>query len=361
MAQRINVTKTHLPSLDKYQEMVAELWKTGQLTNYGQYCEELENKLRDRLGVKHLKLVSNGTIAIQLAIKALELKGEIITTPFSYVATVSSIVWEGCKPVFVDISENDFCVDTDKIEAAITPQTTAILATHVYGTPCDVARIKEIASKHNLKVIYDAAHAFDIEMDGESLLKHGDISTLSFHATKVFHTGEGGAVVTNDDEIAHKLAYLGNFGHNGQEDFYGIGVNAKISELHSAMGLCVLPQMDTIVENRKKAVLEYDSKLNNLENLKILQVRPDVKHNYSYYPVVFNDEATLLAVQTALNKESIFPRRYFYPSLNRLPYVQYAEMPVAESISERILCLPLSSETSSDNTNRIASVILENL
>jgi dTDP-4-amino-4,6-dideoxygalactose transaminase len=361
MAQRINVTKTHLPSLDKYQEMVAELWETGQLTNYGQYCKELENKLRNRLGVKHLKLVSNGTIAIQLAIKALDLKGEIITTPFSYVATVSSIVWEGCKPVFVDISENDFCIDAEKIEAAITPNTTAILATHVYGMPCDVARIKEIASKHNLKVIYDAAHAFGIELDGSSLLKHGDISTLSFHATKVFHTGEGGAVITNDDEIAHKLSYLGNFGHDGHEDFYGIGVNAKISELHSAMGLCILPQMDTIVQNRKRAVLEYDTKLSSLKHLKILQISSRIEHNYSYYPVVFKDEATLLAVQTALNSESIFPRRYFYPSLNKLPYVEYTSMPLAESISERILCLPLSSETSSDNTNRIASVILENL
>lgn len=361
MAERINVTKTHLPSLDKYQEMVAELWKTGQLTNYGKYCSELEIKLRDRLGVKHLKLVSNGTIAIQLAIKALDLKGEIITTPFSYVATVSSIVWEGCKPVFVDISENDFCLDVDKIEAAITPQTTAILATHVYGIPCDVARIKEIASKHNLKVIYDAAHAFDIELAGTSLLNHGDVSTLSFHATKVFHTGEGGAVITNDDEIAHKLSYLGNFGHHGQEDFYGLGVNAKISELHSAMGLCVLPQMDSIIQNRKKAVLEYDTKLTDHDSLYVLPVNPKVKHNYSYYPAVFKDEATLLKVQTALNKESIFPRRYFYPSLNKLPYVQYEEMPIAESISKRILCLPLSSEITSDDTNRITSLILENL
>lgn len=194
--------------------MVQEIWDSGQLTNYGQFCERLENKLRDRLGVKHLILVSNGTIALQLAIKALDLKGEIITTPFSYVATVSSLVWEGCKPVFVDIRKSDFCLDPEKIEAAITPQTTAILATHVYGFPCLVDRIKDIADRHNLKVIYDAAHAFDIELAGTSLLNHGDISTLSFHATKVFHTGEGGAVVTNNEDLAHRLRFLGNFGHN---------------------------------------------------------------------------------------------------------------------------------------------------
>ncbi len=361
MAERMNVTKTHLPSLEEYQEMVAELWKSGQLTNYGRYCAELENKLRERLGVKHLILVSNGTIAIQMAIKALELKGEIITTPFSYVATVSSIVWEGCKPVFVDINEQDFCLDAEKIEAAITPQTTAILATHVYGNPCNVARIKEIADKHNLKVIYDAAHAFDIELDGSSLLGHGDISTLSFHATKVFHTAEGGAVVTNNDELAHKLAYLGNFGHHGQEDFYGLGVNAKISEFHSAMGLCVLPHMEKIIDNRKNAVQEYDAALKGLQGLYSPSISDGVKHNYSYYPVVFNTEEALLKVQEGLNAKHIFPRRYFFPSLNTLPYVEYSSMPIAESISKRILCLPLSSDTSTEDTNRITSIILENL
>ncbi len=361
MAERINVTKTHLPELQEYQDMVAEIWKSGQLTNYGKYCLELESALKNRLGVKHLKLVSNGTIAIQLAIKALDLKGEIITTPFSYVATVSSMVWEGCIPVFVDIDENDFCIDVEKIEAAITSETTGILATHVYGKPCNVDRIKQIADKHNLKVIYDAAHAFDVELNGTSLLKHGDVSTLSFHATKVFHTGEGGAVITNDDDIAHKLAYMGNFGHNGKEDFYGVGVNAKISELHSAMGLCVLPHMENIIEARRNAVERYNAVLGKLNTLRIAEISPNVKHNYSYYPVVLKSEAVLLKIQSALNEHNIYPRRYFYPSLNKLPYVPYARMPVAESISERILCLPLSSDLSEDEINLITSVISNNL
>ena len=358
MSDRINVTKTHLPSLEKYQGMLEEIWSSGQLTNYGQYCKELTKQLTERLGVKHLLLVSNGTIAIQLAIKALDLRGEIITTPFSYVATVSSIVWEGCEPVFVDINKTDFCIDAEKIEAAITPKTTAILATHVYGNPCAVEQIKEIAERNNLKVIYDAAHAFGVELDGDSLLNHGDISTLSFHATKVFHTGEGGALVTNDDQRAHRLKYLGNFGHNGTEAFFGLGVNAKVSEFHAAMGLCMLPEMPQVIENRKLAVELYNEAFNDSSEMYCMNVNSNVGHNYSYYPVVFNSEQALLEVQAALNKQNIFPRRYFYPSLNKLPYLkEYKEMPIAEDISKRILCLPLSSEISETEVKRICNII----
>jgi dTDP-4-amino-4,6-dideoxygalactose transaminase len=358
MSDRINVTKTHLPSLDKYQEMVAELWKTGQLTNHGKYCSELENKLRDRLGVKHLQLVSNGTVALQLAIKALDLKGEVITTPFSYVATVSSLIWEGCEPVFVDIKSEDYCIDPRKIEESITENTSAILATHVYGNPCDVKLIKQIADKHGLFVIYDAAHAFDVELDGTSILNFGDISTLSFHATKVFHTGEGGAVITNDDELAHRLKYLGNFGHNGTEAFFGLGVNAKVSEFHAAMGLCMLPEMPQVIENRKLAVELYDEAFNDLSEVYGMHINSNVSHNYSYYPVVFNSEQVLLEVQAVLNKENVFPRRYFYPSLNKLPYLkEHKEMPIAEGISTRILCLPLSSEISETKVKWICNII----
>jgi dTDP-4-amino-4,6-dideoxygalactose transaminase len=358
MSDRINVTKTHLPSLEKYQGMVEEIWRSGQLTNYGQYSKKLESELRVHLGVKHLILVSNGTIALQLAIKALDLKGEIITTPFSYVATVSTIVWEGCKPVFVDIDPADFCIDVNKIEEAITPHTTAILATHVYGNPCAVGQIKEIAERNNLKVIYDAAHAFDVKLDGDSVLNHGDISTLSFHATKVFHTGEGGAVITNDDELAHRLKYLGNFGHNGTEAFFGLGVNAKVSEFHAAMGLCMLPEMPQVIENRKLAVELYDEAFNDLSEVYGMHINSNVSHNYSYYPVVFNSEQVLLEVQAVLNKENVFPRRYFYPSLNKLPYLkEYKEMPIAEGISTRILCLPLSSEISETKVKWICNII----
>ena len=358
MSERINVTKTHLPSLEKYQGMIEEIWNSGQLTNYGQYSKKLEKELREHLGVRHLVLVSNGTIALQLAIKALGLRGEIITTPFSYVATVSTIVWEGCKPVFVDIDPTDFCIDVTKIEQAITPNTTAILATHVYGNPCAVEQIKEIAERNSLKVIYDAAHAFDVKLGGTSVLNHGDVSTLSFHATKVFHSAEGGAVITNDDELAHRLTYLGNFGHNGTEAFFGLGVNAKMSEFHAAMGLCILPEMPQVIENRKNAVELYDKAFNDLSEVYNMHVNSNVSHNYSYYPLVFNSEQVLLEIQAALNKENVFPRRYFYPSLNNLPYLkEHQEMPIAEDISKRILCLPLSSEISETEVNRICDII----
>ncbi|MBI1286903.1 MAG: DegT/DnrJ/EryC1/StrS family aminotransferase [Flavobacteriales bacterium] len=360
MADRINVTKTHLPPLDEYQRMIGEIWKSGQLTNVGAKHVELQNKLKEYLGVKHLQLVSNGTIAIQLAIKALGLTGEIITTPFSYVATVSSIVWENCSPVFVDIDRDDFCVDATKIEAAITENTSAILATHVYGIPCNVELIQEIADRHNLKVIYDAAHAFSIELDGKSLLNYGDVSTLSFHATKVFHTGEGGAVVTDNDELAHKLWYHGNFGHRGPEEFWGLGINAKMSEIHAALGLCILPCMDEILRNRKKTVVLYDKIFTPVKSVKRLDIKKGIKHNYSYYPVVFDSEETLLSVLDALQKLNIYPRRYFYPSLNKLPYLhKHVEMPVAEDISRRILCLPLSSDHNADVVNTIGSAIID--
>lgn len=362
MTRRINVTKTHLPPLEDFEALLKEIWDSGQLTNYGEKSKLLQEKLRERLGVKHLLLVNNGTIALQLAIKALDLKGEVITTPFSYVATVSSIVWEGCEPVFVDINEVDFCIDTSKIEAAITDKTTAILATHVYGNPCAVDEIKEIADKYGLKVIYDAAHAFDVKLNGESLLNHGDISTLSFHATKVFHTGEGGAVVTNDDELAHRLWYLGNFGHNGPEAFHGLGVNAKVSDIHAALGLCVLPHMPTIVGNRKKTVEAYEAHFEGIDSLYRIPMNPAVESNYAYYPVVFQSEEAMLKVRDALNAEEIYPRRYFYPSLNHLPYLKtQVEMPVADSISTRVLCLPLSSDYNKEDIDRISKLIIDNL
>jgi dTDP-4-amino-4,6-dideoxygalactose transaminase len=362
MSNRINVTKTHLPPLEDYEALLKEVWNSGQLTNYGEKSNLLQEKLRERLGAKHLLLVNNGTIALQLAIKALDLKGEIITTPFSYVATVSSIVWEGCEPVFVDINEVDFCIHASKIEAAITEKTCAILATHVYGNPCAVQEIQEIADRHGLKVIYDAAHAFDVKLNGESILNHGDISTLSFHATKVFHMGEGGAVVTNDDELAHRLWYLGNFGHNGPEAFHGLGVNAKVSEIHAALGLCVLPQMPTIIGNRRKTVELYENHFKGIDSLYRIPMNPDVEGNHAYYPVVFRSEEAMLKVRNALNAEEIYPRRYFFPSLNHLPYLKkQVEMPIADSVSKRVLCLPLSSDHNKDDIDRISKLIIENL
>ncbi|MCF8275953.1 MAG: DegT/DnrJ/EryC1/StrS family aminotransferase [Flavobacteriales bacterium] len=357
----IYVTQSFLPPIEEYQKRINDIWESGHLTNHGPNVLQLELELKKHLGVKHLFLVNNGTIALQIAIKALDLQREIITTPFSYVATVSSIVWENCKPVFVDINNRDFCIDPSKIEEAITKNTTAILATHVYGHPCDVMELERIATKHKLKVIYDAAHAFGVKRAGVSILNHGDISTLSFHATKIFHTGEGGAIVTNDDDLAVRIEYMRNFGHDGPEKFQGVGVNGKVSEFHGAMGLSVLPHMGKIVHHRKHAVELYTQLLGNDDRLYLINSKSNVLHNFSYFPIVFANEQTLLTVMKALNENNIFPRRYFYPSLNKLPYVTEQIMPVAEDISTRVLCLPLSSEISDTDIQRISNCILNHI
>src|SRR5688572_26446200 len=255
----INVTQTFLPPLDDYVAYLERVWESKWLTNRGQLVRELEQKLEDYLGIKNLLLLTNGTIALQIAIKALELTGEIITTPFSYVATVSSIVWENCIPVFVDIDPNYLTIDETKIEDAITERTTAILATHVYGNPCYVEAINDIATRHDLKVIYDAAHCFGVKYKGGSVLDWGDISTLSHHATKLFHTGEGGAIVCNDRELADKIFYHHNFGHSGPEAFFGLGINGKMSELNAAMGLAMLPYIDEITAKRQAVCVAYDA------------------------------------------------------------------------------------------------------
>lgn len=336
----INVTKTYLPPLEEYVQYLQGIWERNQITNNGPLVKDLEARLKEFLGVKHLFFVNNGTIALQIAIKALDLHGEIITTPFSYVATTSSIVWEGCQPVFVDIDPETLCLNPDLIEAAITSSTTAILAVHVYGHPCDVEHIQAIADRHGLKVIYDAAHAFGVRYKDQSLLVHGHIATLSFHATKLFHTVEGGALVTNDDDVAHRIAYMRNFGHRGAEEFWGLGVNGKNSEFHAAMGLCILPKVPELIAKRKAVCDLYDELLQGSDLIR--PTRPvGTIYNYAYYPLLFASEQQLLAVRAALNSKDIFPRRYFYPTLNMLPYVKQVHIPLAESVSCRVLCLPL--------------------
>ena len=356
----INVTQTFLPPLEEYTAYLERIWEDKWLTNRGELVKDLEKRLIEFLSVKNLLLVNNGTIALQIAIKALELKGEIITTPFSYVATVSSIVWENCTPVFVDIDENYLTIDEMKIEAVITERTSAILVTHAYGNPCNVEAIQEIAEKYNLKVIYDAAHCFGVKYKGESILNWGDVSTLSFHATKLFHTGEGGAVVCNNDELAHKIFYHHNFGHNGPEEFFGLGINAKISELNAAMGLAIFPYLEEIIANRKHICELYDKLLSDL-NLRTLLLRDNTQSNYSYYPVIFPSEELLLKTQKTLNSKEIFPRRYFYPSLNRLPYLAMRKMPVAEDISRRVLCLPLFFDLAERVLEEISEVIVSSI
>lgn len=357
--QRINVTKTFLPPLEDYLFYLDQIWETNQLTNNGPLVNELEASLKDFLSVKHLFFVTNGTIALQIAIKALDLKGEIITTPFSYVATTSSIVWEGCQPVFVDIDPQTLCIDPNQIEAAITEKTTGILATHVYGIPCAVELIEAIAQRHHLKVIYDAAHTFGGSYKGKSIVSYGDISTLSFHATKVFHTVEGGALVTNDSDLAHRISYMRNFGHKGQEAFWGLGINGKNSELHAAMGLCNLPYVPEIIKKREQISGWYDELQNELRIKR--PIAPNgTDYNFAYYPAQFSSEKELVQAQAKLNDNQIFPRRYFYPPLTALPYIANKPCPFTQSISPRILCLPLYPELEHDQVLMISEIIRRN-
>lgn len=352
----INVTQSYLPPLENYVKYLTGIWERVYLTNAGPLVVELEQRLKEELGVKHLFFVNNGTIALQIAIKALDLKGEVLTTPFSYVATTSSLVWEGCTPVFVDIDPTTLCINPALLEASITPHTVGIMATHVYGNPCDLEAIEAIAKRHNLKVIYDAAHAFGVTYKDNSVLNYGDISTLSFHATKLFHTGEGGAIVTNDDELAHRIAYMRNFGHNGPEAFWGVGVNGKNSELHAAMGLCVLPKVPELIAKRRTLSERYDALLDGKKC-----VRPTIQvhaaYNFSYHPIVLPSEEVLLKVRDNLIAHEITPRRYFYPSLNTLSYVAPQEAPVSEDISRRVLCLPLYYDLEISQVEQIAEFI----
>jgi dTDP-4-amino-4,6-dideoxygalactose transaminase len=353
----INVTKTFLPPLDEYITYLERIWASGWITNNGELVQELENKLADYLDVPYIQFVSNGTIALQLALRALNIQGEVITTPFSYVATTNTILWEHCKPIFVDIDKRTLCIDPNKIEAAVTDKTQAILAVHVYGYPCDVEAIQTIAAKYDLKVIYDGAHAFGCKYKKESLLNYGDISTLSFHATKLFHTVEGGAVIVHSKDMAEKIWLLKSFGHIGEKHFI-VGINGKNSELHAAMGLCMLNHIDQIIKDRKNVFQFYDKFLNEMKPPVAKQI-PGSDHNFSYYPILFESEARLLAAIQALNSREIYPRRYFYPPLNKMPFLSPTSMPVAEDISSRILCLPMQPDLSEEIVKMICDTILQ--
>lgn len=354
----IPVTKPFLPPLDEYSGMLPGIWQRQWLTNMGPLASELEMKLKEHLNVNHLLFVTNGTVALQMAIKALDLKGKIITTPFSFVATTSCIVWESCEPVFVDIDEKSLNIDASKIEEAITEDTSAILATHVYGNPCDVVKIEEIAKKHNLKVIYDGAHAFGVKVNGKSIFEYGDISTCSLHATKLFHSGEGGLIVTKEADLLKKLAYIRNFGFNGPESFAELGINGKNSEFHAAMGIVNLRHMADINQKRKALTERYNEKLKNL------QARRPVWHtqsenNFAYYPLVFKSEELMLKCIEHLKLHEIFTRRYFYPSLaNTLPYVEPRDFEVTDRIAKCVLCLPLYYDLTMEEVDLISRLLL---
>jgi dTDP-4-amino-4,6-dideoxygalactose transaminase len=356
----INVTKTYLPDIGIYKSYVDKIFKSGFLTNNGQFVQKLEKRLEEYLDIRNLILVSNGTLALQVAYKALELRDEVITTPFTFAATVSSQVWEGLTPIFADINPETFCIDYKKVENLITKKSKAIIPVHVFGNACDIDEIQKIANKNNLKVIYDAAHAFGVKYKNKSILSYGDISIISFHSTKLFHTIEGGGLVIKDDDLYKKVKLMINFGISGPEKIDDLGINAKMNEFQAAMGLCLLDDIDKILEGRKKVHNFY---INNLsKELQLQKHNEDCTSNYGYFPVVFQTEIDLLRVVKELNKKDIFPRRYFYPSLDTLSYlIDSKYMPISNNISNRILCLPIYDSLNEYELDQIAEIINSNL
>lgn len=356
--EKIFVTQPSLPPLDEYVEILEGIWKTGILTHNGPVLQKLENGLKEKLTVNNLALVTNGTVALQMAIKALELKGEIITTPFSWVATISAIKWEGCTPVFCDIEEDTFNIDHSKIEALINENTVAIMPVHVFGAPCNVQAIESIAHKHNLKVIYDAAHAIGSTYLSKSVFEYGDVSATSLHGTKLFNTAEGGACIAPDINTYEKLKRIRFFGHDNNKDIVEDGFNGKMTEVHAALGLANLKYYDEVLADRKEKYEYYKESLSQLKNIKFQNIKYG-ESNYSYFPVVFESEEQLLEVEKKLNEYEILPRRYFFPSLNTLTnIVDYESVPVSENLSLRILCLPLYKDLSINDIDKIIKIIL---
>lgn len=355
----VYVTQTFLPPKEEIDAYLDRIWKTNQLTNNGPLSRELEDGISRHLGLdrENFRFLGNGTLALQLALRALDItEGEVITTPFSYVATTSAILWERCDPVYVDIDPETLNIDASKIEAAITSRTKAIMPVHVFGNPCDIEAIQKIADKHGLKVIYDAAHAFGVSYQNESLLSYGDISICSFHATKLFHTIEGGSIYAKELGVIEKVELLKRFGHNG-DDHIQLGINAKANEFNAAMGLANLKYIDDIIKDRKRAHTAYDRLLDS--KFKKQKIADNTEYNYSYYPVIFNREEELLVAKKRLEESNIFPRRYFYPSLNTLQYLDKTQAcPVSEDISKRILCLPLYYNIKEEDIERICEILI---
>lgn len=352
----INVTKTYLPDINKYKKYIEEIYKNGWVTNNGPMVQKLEKKLADYLGVKNLVLVSNGTVALEIAYRTLDIKGFAITTPFSFVATTSSLVTNNILPIYADIDSETLNLNYKNIEQLITPNTSALVPVHVFGNGCEVEKIDTIAKKYDLKVIYDAAHAFDVKFKDKSILNYGDISTLSFHATKLFHSIEGGALIINNDELVEKARYLINFGIENTESIPHLGTNAKMNEFEAAMGLCMLDEIENIKNKRQNVYNLYKKELNEI--VKFQKQNEYSSENYSYFPIILKDEKELLIVQKALNQENIFPRRYFYPSLDTLDYIEPKQKcNISRDISKRILCLPIYPELEETVQEKIISII----
>ena len=352
----INVTKTYLPDKEKYKKYIDQIYDNGWITNNGPMVKLLEKRLAEYLGVKNIVLVSNGTVALEIAYRTLGIKGDVITTPFSFVATTSSLVTNGLNPIFADIDSQTLNMDPRNIEKLITPNTSAIVPVHVFANACEVEKIETIAKKYNLKVVYDAAHAFGVRYKGASILNYGDISTLSFHATKTFHSIEGGALIINDDSLVEKARYLINFGIKNAEEIPELGTNAKMNEFEAAMGLCVLDDLQALHAKRKNVYEFYKKELEGV--VKFQEQNQDSTQNYSYFPIILENEEQLKKMEKALNQKDIFPRRYFYPSLDNLTYINPKQFcKISRDIASRILCLPMYAELEENIQEIIINVI----
>jgi dTDP-4-amino-4,6-dideoxygalactose transaminase len=368
MTNPIYVTRPFLPPLEEFTEYLEKIWDSHILTNGGPFHQELEQKLCEYLGVKYISLFSNGTLALLTALQALRITGEVITTPYSFVAATHALWWNNIKPVFTDIEPETLNLDPDKIESAITPQTTAILPVHVYGNPCDTERIDEIAERYGLKVIYDAAHAFGVKIAGTSVANFGDLSVLSFHATKVFNTFEGGAIICHDENTKKHIDQLKNFGIINETTVVTPGINAKINEFQAALGLLQLKYIDVAVDKRKQITETYRAALGDIPGISFIWDQPDVKHNYAYFPILINPKEfgkTRDEVYEEFKTNNIFCRRYFYPLISQYPMYcnlessQAGKMPIAERITEEVLCLPIYPDLGAEDVGNICNIVHE--
>lgn len=363
---KITVTSPLLPDLKEFNLLLQDIWNSKWVTNNGKYHHQLERALCEYLKVPYISLFTNGTLPLLTALQALRITGEVITTPYSFVATTHSIWWNGCKPVFVDIDPATGNIDPDKIEAAITPKTTAIMPVHVYGKPCDDRRIKDIADKYGLKVIYDAAHAFGVEVDGESILTAGDMSTLSFHATKVYNTLEGGALVMHDEETKRRIDYLKNFGFAGETTVVAPGINSKVDEVRAAYGILNLKQVDHAIEARHQVAIRYREALRHVDGITFMDDMPGVRHNYSYFPIFIDAEkygVTRDELYFKMKEQGVLGRRYFYPLISEfstyrgLPSAAPENLPNAHKMADSVICLPMHHELSEGDIDRILKQI----
>lgn len=367
-SERITVTSPLLPDLDEFHELLKEIWDSKWITNNGQFHQQLEKALCEYLGVEYLSLFANGTLPLITALQALHITGEVITTPYSFVATTHALWWNGIKPVFVDIDPTNCGIDPNKIEAAITSRTTAIMPVHCYGKPCDTERIQAVADKYGLKVIYDSAHAFGVEVNGESILKQGDMSTLSFHATKVYNTAEGGALIVKDAETKKRVDYLKNFGFAGETEVVAPGINSKMDEIRAALGLLNLKQVDEAIEKRHQVAIRYREALWNVKGIRFFDDMVGVKHNYSYFPIFVDAEEygmTRDELYFKMREQNIWGRRYFYPLISAfstykgLLSAAPENLPVATRIANEVICLPMHHGLSEEDVERVIKLIIK--